>query len=142
MPLSHLRELHERAALDDGDRAIAHGFCGQVVALADLKAEDVARQIERSDLPAAVIQDLVGSDRAGNDLIDVFGFFALAVDFAVAGIRGSARPNARPTARAHPRQRRLAGAGWMSEGRALAISIVDGTSSKPTRYFAKFGYYS
>ena len=40
--------------------------------------------MKRADLPAPVVQKLVGSDRAANDLVDVFGRLAFAVNLLFA----------------------------------------------------------
>lgn len=42
--------------------------------------------MKRADLPAPVVQKLVGSDRAANDLIDVFGRLAFAVNFLLGAV--------------------------------------------------------
>ena len=52
--------------------------------VAHLQAENVARQVECADLAAAVVQDLVGADRAADDLVEVLGRLVLAVDFDIA----------------------------------------------------------
>ena len=53
---------------------------------AGIEAEHVARQMERADLAAAVVQQLVGTNRAADHLIDIFGRLAFAVDFLVLAV--------------------------------------------------------
>lgn len=49
----------------------------------DPEAEDVARQVEGADLPATVLEELVGAYRAAHHLVEVLGFLSLAEDFGI-----------------------------------------------------------
>ena len=71
---------------------------------AGLQAEHVAGQVKRADLPPPVVQKLVGSDRAANDLVDVFGRLAFAVNFLL-GIVGRFRCDERWMTRQKRRRR-------------------------------------
>jgi hypothetical protein len=55
------------------------------------EAEDVARQVKGSDLPATIRENLVSPDRACDDLVNVVGWFVLAINLCVAivGNRGT-----------------------------------------------------
>ena len=80
-------ERDDGAALDHEHLAVGDRLGGEGVLVADLEAEHVARQVERADLAAAVVEDLVGAHRAADDLVDVIGRLVLAVDLGVAGER-------------------------------------------------------
>src|SRR5262245_47197692 len=60
------------------------GFCRGVVKILGLEAEHVSRHMESADLAAAVGEQFADPDYAGNDLVDIPGELALAVDFCVA----------------------------------------------------------
>jgi hypothetical protein len=49
-----------------------------------LETKNVAGQMKGSDLTAPVHQHLVGSDDAGDDLVEVIGGFVLTVDLRIA----------------------------------------------------------
>jgi hypothetical protein len=44
------------------------------------EAEDVARQVKSSDLPATIRKNLVSPDRACDDPVNVVGRFVLAIN--------------------------------------------------------------
>ena len=81
----------DRAALDDDDFGIGDGFGGERMLAANLVTEEVARQIELTDLAPAVVQDLGGADGAADELVEIFGRFILPVDLRIAdeGHRGA-----------------------------------------------------
>jgi hypothetical protein len=78
-----LSKRHHRGAPDHHHRGVVDRLCRELVLLADLEPENVARQIEGADLAAAVVEDLVGPHRALDDLVDVFGRLILAEDLLV-----------------------------------------------------------
>ena len=82
--LSRWASAMHGAALDDQDVRVGDRLGREGVLVAHLEAENVARQVEGADLAAAVVQDLVGADRAADDLVEVLGRLVLAVDFDVA----------------------------------------------------------
>src|SRR3954452_18358014 len=57
-----------------------------VIAFA-FEAEDIARGVEALDLAPAVAQEAIGADRSADDLVNVFGRRAFAVDFLVSAIQ-------------------------------------------------------
>src|SRR3954468_22908062 len=57
-----------------------------VIAFA-FEAEDIARGVEGLDLTPAVAQEAIGADRSADDLVNVFGRPAFAVNFLVPAIQ-------------------------------------------------------
>ena len=57
------------------------------VLLGELKAENVAGQMKSADLTAAVAEDLVGTDAAADNLVEVFGGLVFAENLRIAGKR-------------------------------------------------------
>src|SRR6188768_2529472 len=76
---------------DDGGTArhphgrIGYRFGAEGMLLAGLESEHIAGQVERADLATPILHHLVGADRARYDLIEILGWFRLAVDFGVSG---------------------------------------------------------
>ena len=73
----------DRPSRDAHDR-VDDRLGAESVVLAGLEPEDVARQVEGADLPATVLEDFVGADRAGHHLVEIFCRLCLAVDFHIA----------------------------------------------------------
>src|SRR5262249_6681883 len=61
-----------------------------------LETENVAGQMEGSDLTASVHQDLVGAHRPANDLVEVIGGLVLPVDLGIGGKRHARTPELEP----------------------------------------------
>ena len=81
-----MRGLLEAPALHEAQRGVEDGFGGEAMVRAGYEAEDVAGQMEGADLAAAVGEQLVGTHRAADHLVDIFGLLVLAVDFLVLAI--------------------------------------------------------
>src|SRR6516225_4339452 len=81
------RKRHHRAAFDHDNLAVGDRFRRKRVLVSGLETENVAGQMEGSDLTAPVHQDLVGAHRSTDDLVEVFGWLVLAVDLGVGGKR-------------------------------------------------------
>src|SRR5262249_30937657 len=85
--------------------------------------EHVARLIEGADLAAAIGQDLGRPHRAADDLVEIFGRLALAINLFVAGKRHAGshqvdRTAQQPTFAWWPaRRRRVDGAGRLGDHR-------------------------
>src|SRR5680860_657605 len=60
------------------------GLGGSVMDVINLETEHVARQMERTDLPAAVGKQLGDADHTGDELMDIAGPLALGEDLGVA----------------------------------------------------------
>ena len=54
------------------------------VFLVGFETEDLAAQVERANLTATILKDLVGPDGAFHDLIEILGRLAFAVDLDIA----------------------------------------------------------
>ena len=50
------------------------------------QAKDVADQVERADLTAAVREKLIAPNRAINDLVDIVGRLSLSEDLGALGV--------------------------------------------------------
>src|SRR6266446_2518688 len=72
--------LLEAAALYEAHGGIDDGFRRQAMVHSRFQSEDVARQMKCANLAASVGQKLVGTNRAADHLIDVFGRLILAVN--------------------------------------------------------------
>jgi hypothetical protein len=75
--------LFKIAAFHQAHGRIGDGFRGQAMGQSGLKSKDVAGQVERTNLSAAIGEQLVAPDRAANDLIDVFSGLVFSIDFLV-----------------------------------------------------------
>src|SRR5207249_868298 len=84
-----VRKRQHGAPLDHQNAGFGDRLRGKPVLLAELEAEDLARQMERGDLPAPVVEQLADADRAADHLVEIFGRLAFAVDLHVARIRHS-----------------------------------------------------
>ena len=93
------------------------------VLVAGLEAENVA-EIERPDLAAAVVEHLGGANRSADDLVEVIGGLALAVDFGVAGKRHRGSHHLDRAAGSARHHRRAAGVPRAIMGLAEAAWIV------------------
>ena len=77
-------EGDEGAFLDHHDHRIGDRLGGEAVLGRGFEAEHVAFQMKAADLATAVAEELVGPDRSRDDLVDIVGGFALAVDLGIA----------------------------------------------------------
>jgi hypothetical protein len=98
------RKRHHGAALDHDNFAIGDRFGRKRVLVSHLETENVAGQMEGSDLTAPVDQDLVGPHGPADDLVEVIGGFVLPVDLGIGGKR-------------HARTHELDCAGWHARER-------------------------
>jgi hypothetical protein len=80
-------EPDQGAALDDQHFAVGDCFRRKGMNVADLKAEHIAGEVERADLAAAVVEDLIGPYRAADDLVEVFGRLVFSEDLGIAADR-------------------------------------------------------
>src|SRR4051794_12879415 len=78
--------LLEATAFHQANGGICDRFCSQPMNRSGLQPEYVARQMKRADLASAVVQQLVGTNRAANHLVDVFGGLAFAVNFLILAV--------------------------------------------------------
>src|SRR5262249_31799288 len=78
--------LFEPAALHKTHGGVDDRFCREPVGGARFKPEYIAWQMKGADLTSPVGEELVGADRSGNHLVDIFGRFALAVDLLIPAI--------------------------------------------------------
>jgi hypothetical protein len=85
----------EAPSLYQADGGIADRFSGQAMGRAGIEAEDVARQMECTDLTPSVAQQLVGTNSAADHLVDVLGRLAFSVNLLIlaVGIRSLSRLN-------------------------------------------------
>jgi hypothetical protein len=54
------------------------------VVFSRFKAEQIAREIERANLPTAVGENLISADRSAYYLVNKLGLLSFAIDFHVA----------------------------------------------------------
>lgn len=87
----------QAAALHQADGGIGDRLGGQAMGGAGIEAEYVAGQMERTDLAASVVQELVGTHRAADHLIDILGWLAFAVDFLILAVGEFGRDYSRAT---------------------------------------------
>src|SRR5579872_7311636 len=71
-------------SLDHGHFRVGYRLGRKCMRFGELQAENVAREIKATDLPTAVVQNLVSADATADDSIDVISGFVLAEYLAVA----------------------------------------------------------
>src|SRR3954454_7382597 len=70
-------------AFDKSNRGGDDGFGGETMDLPVFEAEDIARQMKRTDLAATVSQEFVATNRAFDYLIDIVCRLFLSENFAI-----------------------------------------------------------
>ena len=76
----------EVAPLHQADGGIGDRFSGQSMGRTRIEAEHIAGQMERTDLASPVVEELVGTNRATDDLIDVLRRLAFAINLLLLAV--------------------------------------------------------